>query len=318
MNAPVSRIAPVVSLALLAAACGGGDDAAELARLRSENEELRERVTQAEAPPTEVPAGATVLESPELTMQVPEEVVPARPLALEDAPPAVRPRESRPVDRFERPEPAVPAAEPRADRLPQPGEREAAPPRPAEAAAPSPVAEQPQARVAAAGTPLALRLTTGLHSGENEVGDPVEAVLERDLLGVNGELVLPVGTRLTGTLTDVQRARKVKRKSRLAFHLDTAHLPDGRQVSVRAGRKLEGEGYTKRDGAVIGGAAAGGAILGQVLGGDSEATAAGAVLGGAIGSGVLMSKRGEDVVIPAGTLVDLPLEVPVEVRPSGA
>jgi hypothetical protein len=88
-------------------------------------------------------------------------------------------------------------------------------------------------------------------------------------------------------------------------------------VRIAAGRRLEGPGWDKRDGQIIGGAAAGGAVLGQVLGGDSEATAAGAVIGGAIASGVLMSKKGEPTVVEAGTAIELILQDEIVVdRPS--
>ena len=68
-----------------------------------------------------------------------------------------------------------------------------------------------------------------------------------------------------GRVSEVQSARKVKKKSILALHFDSATLPDGSTVAVSTGFRAEGAGYTKKDGAIIGGSAAGGAILGQVL-----------------------------------------------------
>ena len=80
------------------------------------------------------------------------------------------------------------------------------------------------------------------------------------------------------------------------------------------GERTEGKGWTKKQGATIGGAAAGGALLGQILGHDTKSTAAGAIVGGAIASGVVMSKKGEDVAIPASQDITLPLEQTVRVE----
>ena len=64
----------------------------------------------------------------------------------------------------------------------------------------------------------------------------------------------------------------------------------------------------------MGGSAAGGALLGQILGHDTKSTAAGAAIGGAIAAGVLASKKGEDVEVPAGTLLEIPLDTDASVQ----
>lgn len=154
---------------------------------------------------------------------------------------------------------------------------------------------------AEAGSSMNVRLNTALDSETASVGQTVSATLASDLTDGSGRVVLPAGTKLSGSVTEAVSARKLKKKSFLAFQLTRATLPDGRTEAISTGYRAEGKGYTPKDGAIIGGSAAGGAILGQVLGGDSDATAAGAVIGGAIGSGVVMSKKGEEVSIPAGT-----------------
>ena len=166
---------------------------------------------------------------------------------------------------------------------------------------------------AAAGTSISAALTSSVSSETAVVGQAVQATLSRDITDVSGRVALPAGTRLSGRVSEVQSARKVKKKSILALHFDSATLPDGTNVAVSTGFRAEGTGYTKKDGAIIGGSAAGGAILGQVLGGDSDSTAVGAVIGGAIGTGVAMGKKGEDITLPAGTTLDLTLDTDVVV-----
>ena len=181
--------------------------------------------------------------------------------------------------------------------------------KPATAPAPAKVAY-----TAPAGSSVEVRLDTALDSETAQVGQAVSATLDADLTDGAGHVVLPRGTRLTGTVTEAVSAKKVKKKSSLAYQLTSAQLPDGTTVAIAAGQRLEGKGYTKKDGAIIGGSAAGGAVLGQILGGDTESTAAGAILGGAIGSGVAMSKKGEDVVVEAGTMVALTMERPITIE----
>lgn len=190
-------------------------------------------------------------------------------------------------------------------------EREGMDREPARASAPAP---RKVAYTAAPGATMEVRLDTALDSATAEVGQAVSATLDADLTDGAGHVVLPRGTKLSGTVTEAVSAQKVKKKSSLAYQLTKATLPDGSTVTISAGQRLEGKGYTKKDGAIIGGSAAGGAVLGQVLGGDSKSTAAGAIIGGAIGSGVAMSKKGEDVQVDAGTMVSLPLETPVTVE----
>jgi hypothetical protein len=178
-------------------------------------------------------------------------------------------------------------------------------------------ASAPPAKVAytaPAGASIEVRLDTALDSATATVGQAVSATLDSDLTDGAGHVILPRGTRLSGTVTEAVSARKVQKKSVLAYQLTSAQLPDGTTVAIAAGQRVEGKGYTKKDGAIIGGSAAGGAVLGQVLGGDTESTAVGAIVGGAIGSGVALSKKGEDVQIAAGTIAALSMERPVTVE----
>lgn len=232
------------------------------------------------------PAGPTAL--PPLSAEVTEArpvTTPPAPTASKPKPRPTRPRE--PVNEFED-APAI-------DDKP----------------APAPVKVS---YTAAAGSTAEVKLDATLDSATAQVGQAVTATLESDMTDGAGHVVLPRGTKLVGTVTEAVSARKVKKKSSLAVQFTEAQRPDGTKVAVSAGQRLEGRGYTKKDGAIIGGSAAGGAVLGQVLGGDTQSTAAGAILGGAIGTGVALSKKGEDVQVDAGTLISLTMERPVTVE----
>lgn len=169
-------------------------------------------------------------------------------------------------------------------------------------------------RTIPAGTVVAARLDTTLDSGSAAIGDTVRATVTADVRDTTGEVGLPSGTVLTGRVTDVQPARKVHKMSSLAFHFDTAVLPDGATAGISASEGADGKGWTKKQGAIIGGSAAGGAVLGQVIGHDTQSTVTGAIVGGAIATGVIMSHKGEDIVISSGSNMELTLDSDVVVK----
>ena len=221
--------------------------------------------------------------------------------------------EAPPPQRIEPP----PAAKPRATPRPAPPPREEPAPTNRLERAPAPPPEPEPVKVsyvAPAGTQATFHLDSELSSDTAQVGEAVHATLAADVADAAGHVVLPAGTKLSGTVTQAVAAKKTKKKSFLAYSLTSAELPDGTIVPISLGEQLEGKGWTKKDGAIIGGSAAGGALLGQILGHDTKSTAAGAVIGGAIGSGVAMSKKGEDVVLPAGENHSLPLGTTVTVE----
>jgi hypothetical protein len=55
----------------------------------------------------------------------------------------------------------------------------------------------------------------------------------------------------------------------------------------------------------------GGAVVGRVLGDESEDTVLGALVGGAIGTAIAARNRGEEVVLPEGIAVEIHLDAPI-------
>ncbi len=102
------------------------------------------------------------------------------------------------------------------------------------------------------GSVVHARLTTPLSSATAKKGEDVEAVLTRPLL--DGErLVLPQGSRLRGSVRQVQPARRLKKNGQLRIAFDQVMPPDGLEqkvqatlVGVQAGKdanvKLDSEG----------------------------------------------------------------------------
>jgi hypothetical protein len=113
--------------------------------------------------------------------------------------------------------------------------------------------------------------------------------------------------------------RKVGGQAKLALRFTDLVLPSGATVPIDASFVQQGRNETGRDAATIGGAAAGGAILGRILnkGNRSRGSVIGAIIGAAAGTAIAARRAGEEVVIPEGSVVSLRLDDSVEVRVRG-
>jgi hypothetical protein len=165
-----------------------------------------------------------------------------------------------------------------------------------------------------AGTSLPIDLRTTVASDTSHVEDRVTAAL-RQPVAVRGVEALPTGTRLLGHVTAADRSARVKGRARVGFRFTSLDLPgDGGKTPIRTSSVVRLAPATKKEDAMkIGGGAAGGAVIGAILGGGGGA-AKGAAIGGAGGTGVVLATRGKEVRVPAGTNLIVRLESPITVR----
>ena len=166
----------------------------------------------------------------------------------------------------------------------------------------------------AAGTILPVELTTRVGSEISSIEDTVRGTLRRPVV-VDGVQAFPTGTAVVGHVTAAERSARVKGRARIAFRFTTIDPPgDAERLTMRTDTVSRLAPATKKqDAAKIGGGAAGGAIIGGILGGGDGA-AKGAAIGGAAGTGVVLSTRGKEVTLPAGTAVSVRLSSPLTVR----
>ena len=167
-----------------------------------------------------------------------------------------------------------------------------------------------------ADTTLPVRMNQTLDSATTQSGDTFAGVLASDIMADN-LVVLPQGTPVSGRVDTVQEAAHFKGNSLLTIELvgldrKGEHVPLSTDTFSKAGN-----GRGKNSAEKIGGGAAVGAILGGILGGGKGA-AIGSVAGGGAGAGVQAVTRGQQVQIPAETLVRFRLTSPVTVRVSTA
>jgi hypothetical protein len=163
------------------------------------------------------------------------------------------------------------------------------------------------------GTRLAVRLESPVGSDSSRVEDPVEATLTNAVL-VDGTEVLPAGSVVRGAVSAVQSSGKVKGRGTLTLLFSSVSVA-GRdeQYQIAAHVSFLAPSGKNTDIATIGIPAAGGAILGAILGGKKGAVIGGAVGGGA-GTAVALNARGPQIHLPRGTVLSLPLDLAVDIR----
>jgi len=273
---------------VLAAACGGqkAPDAQEIA---------------ANAPPaTAATADATAPVAAPVSPS--EDTTPAVPSASAAKPSAAKP--AAPARLTAKPATAKPAAASTSVAEP------AAPPAPPAPPA-APKVEYRTLKVPA-NTALALQLVTPLSSETTTVETPVSARLKQ-AVNVDGLTVLPAGTMLQGSVTEVEPSGRVKGKSRLAFAFTQATVAGAKEKLHTAPLVFEGESTKGKDATKIGVGAGVGAVIGGILGGGSGA-AKGAAIGGGAGTGVVLATKGAEVTLAEGTDLATTLADPFELR----
>lgn len=165
-----------------------------------------------------------------------------------------------------------------------------------------------------AGTRLQLVMETPVASDTSRVEQPIAATLSEPVT-VDSTTVFPAGSRVTGQVTDAVRSGKVKGRAQIALRFDGISRPD-----EDARYSIETQPFARtapsekdKDALKIIAPAAGGAVVGRIVGGKKGA-AIGTAAGGAAGTAVVLSTRGKEVRLARGAAVTLRLSEPLVVR----
>ena len=152
-----------------------------------------------------------------------------------------------------------------------------------------------------AGTSIPVRITETLDSATTQTGDKFTGSVASDIV-VDGLVVIPQGTPVTGHVDEAKDAAHYKGSSLLTISLSGINRK-GEHIEVATDPYTkEGEGRGKNTAEKVGGGAAIGAILGGIIGGGKGA-AIGAAAGGGAGAGVNTVTRGQQVQIQSETVV---------------
>jgi len=168
-----------------------------------------------------------------------------------------------------------------------------------------------------AGTLLPVVLDTAVGSDTSRAEEPVTAHLARPVT-FHGETVLPAGSRVSGVVTDAKASGRVKGRAHVAVRFDSLSPSgvDERYEIQTASIGRTAENTKKKDALEIGAPAAGGAIIGALVGGKKGALI-GTAVGGGAGTGVVLATKGKEVHLPKGSALTLKLASPVTVKVRG-
>jgi hypothetical protein len=196
----------------------------------------------------------------------------------------------------------------------------------------APVVPQPQTYTVPAGTKVLLSLKSAINTKTAQHGDGVYLVSSFPVVE-NARVMIPVGVYVQGVVDRVQRPGRVKGRAQLDVHFTTMIFPNGQVVEVPGvlnslpgsdGPRVKGsEGEVEQAGSkgrdvgnVVKGAAIGaeaGAIAGGVNGNFGKGIGYGSLAGGAI---YTLFTRGNEIVIPSGTSVEMVLQRPLVLQQS--
>lgn len=165
-----------------------------------------------------------------------------------------------------------------------------------------------------AGTRLAVVLDTAVASNTSRVEQPVSGHLSRDVL-VDRVVVVPAGSIVHGYVTSARRSGKVKGRAYIGIRFTELSLKgSGERYRIRTAAIGRQAPATKRADAVkIAAPAAGGAVVGGLIGGKKGALV-GTAIGGGGGTAAVLSTRGKEVGIPRGSALGVRLVSPVTVK----
>jgi hypothetical protein len=168
-----------------------------------------------------------------------------------------------------------------------------------------------------AGTNLPVVLDSAVGSETSRVEEAVTAHLSRSIT-IGAVTALPEGSRVSGVVTAATRSAKVKGKAHVAMQFNSVTpRGDDERYKIQTAAVGRTAAATKKEDAVkIGAPAAGGAIIGAIVGGKKGA-AIGTAVGGGAGTGVVLSTRGKEVLLPKGSALTLRLSEPVTIRVKG-
>ena len=175
------------------------------------------------------------------------------------------------------------------------------------------------------GTHLSMVLHNGISTRSAQAGDPVYFETLFPVL-VDGKVVIPAGSYVSGEITESKRPGRVKGRAELMLRLTTLILPNAYVVNLAAapgnastggGESVDSEGKIKGDtdkasdaGTVVKSTAAG-AGIGAIAARSGTGAGIGAGIGAAAGLAAVLLSRGPEAEMPRGTTMEAIIDHPI-------
>lgn len=176
----------------------------------------------------------------------------------------------------------------------------------------------PASKTLKSGTTIDVTTTRTISSRSDEAGQSLMTTVAADVKNSAGRVVIPAGSSVELVITEIEPAKsKSAKDGSLTLRVGTVSV-GGRTYPLPAtvtavSHTLKGRGVTAGEVEKVAAGAAIGAVAGRVIGGDSKGTIIGAAVGTAGGAIVANETASRDVVVAAGSPIELTLTGPLTV-----
>jgi hypothetical protein len=171
------------------------------------------------------------------------------------------------------------------------------------------------------GTHVLLRMLNSISTRTAAEGNQVYLQTATPV-AVNGEIVIPPGTYVQGSVSHVKRSGRVKGRAELALHLESMTFPGGKMLKIaprlssvdsgETGQKVDDqESQVKsapsvgKDSAQVAIMAGSGAAIGGLADRSFKGAGIGAAAGTAVGLATTLLTRGNEVELRQGSTLDV-------------
>jgi hypothetical protein len=188
----------------------------------------------------------------------------------------------------------------------------------------------PSQYTVASGVTVPLSLINSVSTKHSQEGDRVYLETAFPILA-HGRIVIPVGSYVAGTVTQIKKPGRVKGRGEIYVRFDTLTLPNGvtrdfrsRMGSMdasatgsldRAEGKVQSEGDKLGDTRTVAETTATGASIGALAGAASKSIGMGLGIGAGAGAAAgliaVLATRGPDAVLSKGSTVEMILDRPL-------
>jgi hypothetical protein len=154
--------------------------------------------------------------------------------------------------------------------------------------------------VVPAGTSIHFKLRRTISTASARPGQSVPASLTAPIV-INGVTVARTGSPAEVHISNAEASGRIGGSAKLTFSLASITLANGSTVGVRTSSySREGKAHAKHNATYIAGAGVLGALAGQAIGGNRDATAKGAAIGAGVGIAAAAGTGKFDFSIAAG------------------
>jgi hypothetical protein len=185
------------------------------------------------------------------------------------------------------------------------------------------------------GTHILLNMINSVSTKQAMAGDRIYLETAFPVLA-NSRIVIPQGSWVTGTITEVKRPGRMKGRGTLQVRFDSLTLPNGvtrnfrsdlgaldpraDETLEREGSKVQSRGNKKGDTGTVVGASTAGTVIGAGVGGASGHAGVGGAIGAGAGAAAgligVLATRGPEAVLTKGSTVEMVLDRPLTFQPT--